>query len=200
MGIAVLGGTFDPVHLGHLIIAEQAYNSFSEIDKVLFMPAGIPPHKNIKEITEDKHRLNMLKKAIEDNTHFFYSSYELQKKGKAYTIDTLKEMQTKYPSKKIYFIIGADSLLEIYTWKQPEYLLKNAKFIVARRPDYSLKEIFLNERFRPYRQFISLLDNSMIDISSSQIRNLIKEEKSIKYLTLPVVIDYIKKNKLYRGK
>ncbi len=196
MGIAVLGGTFDPVHLGHLIIAEQAYNNF-DLEKVIFMPAYSPPHKDEAGITETGHRLEMTRLALEDNSHFEYSEREISRAGRSYTVDTLKEMQEDYPDQKIYFLIGADSLLDIYSWKEPRYLLENANFITARRPDFSLKEIFLDERFRPYRDNIELLDNSLVDISSSQIRRLYRAGKSIKYLVLPVIEKYIGDNRLY---
>ncbi len=198
MSIAVFGGTFDPVHLGHLIIAEQAYNSFQP-EKIIFMPAGIPPHKDKTEISSTDHRLEMLKLAVNSNPHFEISQWELKNKERSYTVDTLKKLKKDYPSRKIYMIIGADSLLDIFNWKQPEYLLKNANFIVARRPEFLLKDIYLDQRFREYRDRINILDNSLIEISSSQIRKLCKEEKSIKYLTLNKIIDYIKNHNLYRS-
>ena len=196
MNIAIFGGTFDPVHLGHLIICEQAYNSFN-LDKVIFMPAGIPPHKVGSTITADKHRLNMLKMAVADNQHFYISKWELNRSHKSYTIDTYKYIKKKYKNDNIYFIIGADSLFEIFEWKQPEYLLENTHFIVARRPEYHIDNILNDQRYKPYRENIDLLDNCLVDISSSQIRKMITNGKSIKYFTLDCVIDYISNNDLY---
>ena len=197
MGIAVFGGTFDPIHIGHLIIAEQAYNH-CELDSIIFMPAGIPPHKDENNVSGKNYRLEMVKLATADNDHFDYSQLELVKEGDSYTVNTLQEMQSIYPGQKIFFLIGADSLLDIYNWKQPEYLLENARFIVARRPGFLLKDVFLDERFRKYRENIKILENSLIDISSTQIRELCFNEKSIKYLVPPVIVNYIKTNGLYR--
>ena len=196
MNIAVFGGTFDPVHLGHLIIAEQAYNSFN-LDKVIFMPAGNPPHKSDINITSEQHRLNMLKLAVKDNSHFEISEWELSQDSKSYTVDTLKYMKSKFPEQNIYFIIGADSLYEIFEWKQPEYILENANLIVALRPEYSIDNIFNDQRYNPYRGNIDLLDNCLIDISSTKIRKLAASGKSIRYLTLEKVIEYIENNELY---
>ncbi|MFW6006358.1 MAG: nicotinate-nucleotide adenylyltransferase [Bacillota bacterium] len=198
MNIAVFGGTFDPVHIGHLIIAEQAYNSFN-LDEIIFMPAGKPPHKLDKNITEDKHRLNMLDLAIKDNSHFTISTREISSSKKSYTYQTLQYFKKEYPEDKVYFIIGADSLYDIYKWKKTKYLLKNANFIVASRPDFPMETILSSEKFKSFRQYLHLLDNSLIDISSSQIRELISRNKSIKYLTLPEVIEYIEKQSLYRS-
>lgn len=196
MGLAVFGGTFDPIHIGHLIIAEQTCN-FCDVEQVIFMPAGIPPHKSNNNVSSKNYRLEMVQLATADNQHFSCSELEFVKEGNSYTVDTLKEMQRVYPGQKIYFLIGADSLLDIYNWKQPEYLLENANFIVARRSGFSLKDIYVDERFRKYRKNIKLLDNSLIDISSSQIRKLRAAGKSIRYLVLPEVAHYIKTNDLY---
>ncbi|MFW6278828.1 MAG: nicotinate-nucleotide adenylyltransferase [Bacillota bacterium] len=198
MGIAIFGGTFDPIHMGHLIIAEQAYNDF-DLEQIIFMPAGQPPHKANSNLTRGKHRLEMVKLAVSDNQHFNYSRLEFKKRGKSYTVDTLDYMKELYPDREISFLIGADSLLDIFNWRRPEYLLENASFIVARRPDFSLKDIFLDERFREYRNSISLLDNSLIDISSSQIRALYRKNKSVRYLILPVIKRYVEEHNLYRG-
>ncbi|MFW5998972.1 MAG: nicotinate-nucleotide adenylyltransferase [Halanaerobiaceae bacterium] len=199
MSIAVFGGTFDPIHMGHLIIAEQAYNSFG-VDDIIFMPAGNPPHKLDKKITRDKHRLNMINLVVRDNSHFSVSTLEMELDKKSYTYETLIYMKEKYPDEDIYFIIGSDSLQDIYDWKKTDYLLKNANFIVASRPGFSLENILSNEKFKPYRKYINLLDNSMIDISSTQIRKLLAENKSIRYLTIPEVIEYIKIHSLYQNR
>ncbi|ACL70091.1 nicotinate-nucleotide adenylyltransferase [Halothermothrix orenii] len=196
--IAVMGGTFDPVHLGHLIIAEQSYNHF-HLDKVIFMPAGIPPHKSGKKITASRHRLEMLKRAISDNPHFDYSTYELEKEGKSYTVETLRFLYNKKIAREIYFIIGADSLLDIYNWKEPEYLLEKGNFIVAPRPGYSLKGIFENSKYNIYRNNIYILKEPLIDISSSRLREQVNRGESIRYQTLPCVISYIEEEGLYRG-
>ncbi len=198
MKVAMLGGTFDPIHLGHLIIAEQAYNSF-ELDKVIFMPAGIPPHKDFKGVTGSRHRLEMVELAIKANPHFVFSDWELKKNEKSYTVDTLKYIQSSNSKKEIYLILGADSLFDIYNWKEPEYILEHTNLIVASRPGFPLKDIITDARFRPYSQNISFLDDLLIDISSSHIRDLVRRRKSIRYLVTSEVETYIKENKLYQG-
>ncbi|HKL13774.1 MAG TPA: nicotinate-nucleotide adenylyltransferase [Halanaerobiales bacterium] len=197
MDFAIIGGTFNPVHLGHLICAERAYLEFN-LDKVIFMPAGKPPHKAEEKIDPVEHRYNMLKLALEDNDHFAMSNWELKNEGKSYTANTIKHFKTEYNIDRVNLIIGTDSLAEIFNWYQPEYILDNSNIIVAKRNDYSFTKIMKDQRLRKYEKHINILDNSLIEISSTMIRNFVKEGKSIRYLTLDKVIDYIEKNKLYR--
>lgn len=196
--IAIFGGTFDPIHFGHLLVAEQIYNSFS-LDRIIFMPAGQPPHKSDRKITSARDRLNMLNLAIKDNNHFLSSNYELNKKGKSYTADTLRFFLEQKFLEKVYFIIGADSLLDIHNWKDPGFLLENAYFIVAPRPNYDISRFYEDERYKPYRDRILILDTIQVEISSTNIRELVKEKKSIKYQTPEKVIKYINDNNLYRS-
>lgn len=198
MSIAILGGTFDPIHMGHLIIGEQAYNSFG-LDRIIFMPAGIPPHKDFQNVTGSRHRLEMVKLAIKDNSHFTFSDWELKKQGKSYTAETLRNIQSSNSEEEIYLIIGADSLFDIYNWKEPEYILENANLIVASRPGFPLKDVMIDSRFRPYSQNIYFLDDLLINISSSHIRDLVQKDKSIRYLVPTEVLTYIKDNSLYRS-
>jgi len=168
------------------------------LDKVIFMPAGKPPHKAEEKIDPVEHRYNMLKLALEDNDHFAMSNWELKNEGKSYTANTIKHFKTEYNIDRVNLIIGTDSLAEIFNWYQPEYILDNSNIIVAKRNDYSFTKIMKDQRLRKYEKHINILDNSLIEISSTMIRNFVKEGKSIRYLTLDKVIDYIEKNKLYR--
>ena len=195
--LAVYGGTFDPIHYGHLLVAEQVYDNFS-VEKILFMPAGDPPHKINREITDARHRYRMIQLAIEGNENFLISDYELKKGGKSYTADTLRYFKENRIAENLYFIIGADSLLDIFDWREPEFLLQNAYFIVAGRPGYQLKEVMLEEKYKPYLKQISFLDTIEVGYSSSRIRVLLKEGKSIKYQTPDLVIEYIEEHHLYR--
>lgn len=195
--LAIYGGTFDPIHYGHLFVAEQVYDKYS-VEKILFMPAGDPPHKIDRKITDARHRYRMVELAIEGNENFLISDYELIKGGKSYTADTIRYFKEKKVAENLYFIIGADSLLDIFDWREPEFLLQNACFIVASRPGYQLKKTELAEKFRPYLKQILFLDTIEVGYSSSRIRELLKEGKSIKYQTPDQVIEYIEKNKLYR--
>lgn len=197
MECAIIGGTFNPVHLGHLICAERAYLEF-DLDKVIFMPAGKPPHKKENEINTPAHRLNMLKLAVEGNNHFEISDWELKQKGKSYTARTIDCFKERDKVEKVNLIIGSDSLAEIFNWHKPEYILDNSNLIVAKRVDYSFTNIMKDQRLRKYEENINLLNNSLIEISSTMIRNFVKEKKSIKYLTSDKVIKYIKSNNLYK--
>ncbi len=196
--MAILGGTFDPIHIGHLMIAQQACNNF-ELNKIIFMPAGIPPHKEKMKITASRHRLEMVKIAINDNPLFTISQWELNKKRKSYTVDTLKYFENQNIAQEIYFIIGADSLYDMFNWKNPDYLLNHSNFIVAARSGYSLEKTFKDQRFRDYEDNIHFLNNFKLDISSSMIRKQIKNNFPVKYLLPDEVIDYIHTNDLYKG-
>lgn len=195
--LAIFGGTFNPVHFGHLLIAEQAYNFF-EIDHIIFMPAGIPPHKESSHIIAPEHRLNMVRLAIKDNDNFSCSDYELNKRGKSFTVQTLKYFQQKNIAEEIFFIIGADSLVDIFNWREPSYILANSTLIVARRPGYDLKQYLQNEKYKPYRNRILIMDTFKVEYSSTVIRDYINKGHSIKYQTPDSVIEYIDHNHLYR--
>jgi len=195
---AIFGGTFNPIHIGHLLIAEQAYEAFS-LDKVIFMPAGMPPHKVNKEIIYKKHRLEMVKLAINNNPHFGCSDYELNKKGNSYTVETLRYFREQNLARQVYFIIGADSLYDIFDWKESEYLLENANFIVADRPGYNLRDLLKEDRLQPYLENIQVIDEVLVNISSSRIRERVRYRESIRYQTSDNVIKYIKEKGLYRG-
>ena len=197
MKFAIIGGTFNPIHIGHLIIAERAYLEFN-LDKVIFMPAGNPPHKSNKNVIDKNHRINMLKTVINDNDHFDLCLWEINNKGKSYTVKTINHFKEKYDVDKVNLIIGTDSLAQIFNWYQPEYVLSNSNLIVAKRNGYSYSEIMKDQRLRKFQDNISLIDNSLIEISSSMIREYVKENKSIRYLTPDSIIEYIKNNKLYR--
>ncbi|MEJ6951099.1 nicotinate-nucleotide adenylyltransferase [Natronospora cellulosivora (SeqCode)] len=196
--IAIFGGTFNPIHYGHLLIAEQAVNTF-DLDKLIFMPAGQPPHKDNNKIISAKNRMEMLKLAIEDNSNFALSSYELDKQGKSYTVDTLRHFLDLKTVKEVFFIIGADSLLDLFNWRQADFLIENASFIVALRPGFDIDLLFEDERYKPYKDNIYVMDSVFVDHSSTRIRNWLREGKSIRYQMPDAVIDYIHKYKLYKG-
>ena len=195
MSTAILGGTFDPIHLGHLLIAEQAYDKF-KLDDIIFMPAGSPPHKQNVNISAASHRMMMVKNAIADNSHFSFSDLELKNQKASYTVDTLKHFEDQGVD-EIYFIIGSDSLIDLPNWKKPQYLMGHANFIVASRPDYPIGSVLEKDFYKPYSDNIHLIDNVRIDLSATEIRYLIKNNRSIKYLVPDDVATYIAKEKLY---
>lgn len=189
----ILGGTFNPIHYGHLIIAEEIRQILS-LEKIIFIPAANPPHKKIETIIDKSHRFNMVKLAISSNSNFLISDMEMKKTEKSYSIETIQELKKKYPKIDFYFIIGIDAFLEIFEWKNALQLISICHFIVVNRSGYKLNDIS-----EELKKQILLQEVSNIDISSSKIRNLIKNKKSIKYLVPENVEQYIKIKGLYQN-
>lgn len=196
--IGIMGGTFNPIHTGHLILAEAAYSQF-ELEVVYFMPSKNPPHKDLGEIVSDEHRSKMIMLAIKDNPHFKFSSLELEREGITYTVDTLEYLTEQNKDKEYYFIIGADSLYQIQTWRCPEKIFQMAHIVAATRYHLSNEKILEEIKYlnKEYDTSIEILHMPTIEISSKHIREKIKSRKSIKYYTPAVVEGYIENNKLY---
>lgn len=196
--IGIFGGTFDPIHNGHLYIAENARLKH-KLSKVIFMPSAIPPHKQTKHISEASHRLEMCNLATQENEYFEVSDLEIKRKGLSYTVETLKQLKDLYGENfQIYFICGADMLADMPNWYKASDLLANNNFIAVARPSYSLKEIVKNSTLLQKNiANLSLINLMPIKISSTGIRNNIKDGKSIKYLLPNKVEIYIEKNNLY---
>ena len=191
MKICLFGGTFDPPHIGHLLIAQTICEAES-FDKILFIPVNIPPHKTVNTPLED--RLNMLDIAIDDNPNFEISDIEIKRGGVSYTIDTIKTIKNKYniSSNKISYLIGSDSLLNFHNWKDPEKILEECQIIVAIRPGFRPSDIpawILHK--------IQFANIPRFEISSTNIRSRWVEGKTIRYLVTLPVWDYINKNKIY---
>ncbi|WP_455717443.1 nicotinate-nucleotide adenylyltransferase [Anaerosporobacter sp.] len=196
--IGIMGGTFNPIHLGHLILGQTALEQF-QLDKVIFMPTKNPPHKRYDHILDDDIRAKMVELAIEDNPNFELSTFEMEREGITYTADTLSRLTKLHPDEEYYFIVGADSLFYIDKWKDPATIFKLSKLIAAIRDHKSIEEMAqksaaLNEIFHGS---IELLNSPNIDISSSDIRERIKNGMDIRYYVTPKVASYIQKNKLY---
>ncbi len=203
--IALFGGSFNPIHFGHLAIAEEVRNKHN-IDKVIFLPTNLPPHKDPTDLADAKKRLIMTHLATVSNPCFDTSSFEIDRGGKSYSIDTVKYFYQLFKGKtELYFIIGADMLSEILTWKSIEEILKMCRFIAVSRPGYDVQKIF-NRHFltsENYNIASGLLDNIMIeempmlDISATDIRRRVAEWKSIKYLVPESVEQFIHNQQLY---
>jgi len=196
MKIGIMGGTFDPIHIGHLVAAEEARAVFN-LDKVIFVPNYQPPHKLSLPITDPEHRYAMVLLSIYTNPYFEVSRIEIERDGPSYAIDTVREFGKLYPDGEIYFITGADAIAEILSWKQGEEILKLCKFIAVTRPGYDIGKV---------REKLCFLDNSVeflkiteINISSTEIRKRVREGKPIRYLVLDTVENYIYKHNLYAG-
>ncbi len=203
--IGIMGGTFNPIHHGHLVTAQEALEQF-KLDEVIFMPCGQPPHKRDEEIIPAEERYLMTVIATASNPRFTVSRMEIERKGPSYTIDTIKELRTIYgEGTEIFFITGADAILEILTWKDAEKLYDLCSFIAATRPGYCLekfKEIHVipegkKERGKPKVYFMEI---PALAISSTDIRRRVREGKPIKYLVPEGVASYIQKCGFYRGR
>lgn len=194
MRLAVLGGTFNPIHNAHLIIAEQV-REFSNVDKIFFIPTYTPPHKKISPESriDDVHRVNMIKRAICGNDCFEICEYEIEKKGVSYTYKTLKYLyDTLEIEGKIKLIVGADLIPELHTWHRYEELIGMCDFTVLQRGTLDL------ESYKNKYSFIKIVKvNVGMDLSSTEIRTRIKNHRSIKYLVPDEVERYIYENKLY---
>lgn len=198
--IGIMGGSFDPIHNGHLVLAEQIRTQF-ELDKIYFIPAGNPPHKIGVDMTCKEDRYNMTKLAIETNQFFELSDIEIKKDITTYTIETIKELRnTINKDDQLFFITGADAILLIDTWKSYTELFKLVTFIGATRPGISPEE--LQEKIRDiverYDADIRLTTVPALAISSTDIRNRVKSGQSIKYLLPETVEKYIYDKCLYR--
>jgi nicotinate-nucleotide adenylyltransferase len=199
--IGLLGGSFDPIHLGHLIIAETARINL-KLDKVIFIPARLNPLKE-NSFASPVDRIKMIKLAISDNKYFDVSNIEINRKGPSYTIDTLLYFRKIYPRNcKIFFIIGYDNFLQFKKWKDPDRIVKLCKLAVFQRPDFEKKNSFFSTRGgsisdRKNKKHIVFIKAPVIDISSTEIRKRIKKNKSIKYLVPDSVEKFIKKNLIY---
>lgn len=192
MKIAILGGTFDPPHLGHLILADTVLKELN-YDKVLFIPSKIPPHKNISGEVSNEDRLNMLKLSIEDDKRFLFDDYELKSEGISYSIKTLNYLYQNYNiDGKIALIIGADLIKDFHKWKEPEKISELANIVAVNREE---NENLFKENIEKYN--IKVIIAPRIDISSTLIRERIKKNKAFRYFLNDKVYDYIISNKLY---
>jgi nicotinate-nucleotide adenylyltransferase len=189
--IGILGGSFDPPHIGHLIIAETARQKFN-LKKIIFIPSGIPPHKSLP-VTGGNDRSMMVKLAIEDNRDFEVLDTEIIRPGISYTLDTVMEIRSRNEKAALFLILGFDAFGLINKWKSIDSLCQQVTFLVARRyPEDNERNMNIPLNIRKI-----FLDNPYIDISSSFIRKLCREKKSIKYLVPETVREYIERNNLY---
>jgi nicotinate-nucleotide adenylyltransferase len=198
--IGVFGGSFDPVHMGHLTIAQDAVEQL-ELNRLIFVPAAVPPHKQDKTLVEGRHRLEMLQLATEANLSFEVSDMELRRGGVSYTFDTIKQVQFEHPGAELFFIIGLDSLAELHLWRNIEPLLELCTVVPFARggedPARIAEQIQLSNVWKT-KLLERLIRIHEIEISASDIRMRQAEGLSIRYLVPPEVEMYIAEHHLYR--
>lgn len=198
--IGIMGGTFDPIHIGHLILGEKAYQQFG-LEKIMFMPSGNPPHKQHREgRATDEQRVEMVRRAIVDNPHFALSLEEMNADGYSYTYRTLERLKGQNPGVEYYFIIGADSLFDFDGWKEPGRICQAAKLLVAGRNHVEKPRLISQMKYlgEKYNGEFFLLDIPNLDISSKMLRKWIAESESILYYVPDSVYTYIKEQKIYK--
>ncbi len=196
--IGIMGGTFNPIHNGHLVIAENAREQYS-LDQVMFIPTGHSPLRHKQQITDAVHRCEMVSLAIADNPWFVLNQIEIQSSETSYTFLTIEKLKQNYKNSDLYFILGADSLFDFQTWKNPDLILRNCKILAAYRKHQRQEEFFqyiayLNKK---YPDKFYPLDTPSLEVSSQEIRRRTKERQTIRYLVPKEVEAYIRKNKLY---
>lgn len=194
-----MGGTFDPIHYGHLMLAQNALDTFM-LDEILFVPSGTPWLKESTKVLSKNKRVSMTGMAIEDNPDFALSTIEIDREGNSYSYETVEELKKEQPDTDFYFIMGADSLLEIERWKHPDRLMADCTLLVAVRDDCDKEGLkkqiaYLTDK---YQADIRILPANRMDISSTRIRQMIQEGKSVRYMLPDQVIRFIQKNHLYQ--
>jgi nicotinate-nucleotide adenylyltransferase len=224
MRVGIMGGTFDPIHLGHLRAAEEIYWAFN-LDKIIFIPSSCPPHKDENEVAPALHRYEMVSLATIFTPYFSVSSIEIDRPGRSYSVETVQELLKMYGKDTVlYFIVGVDAFLEISTWRDAKELLASVQFIVTARPGWRLDDVerslkpgqlekLGNPRFRylkiseidseeeiknPGKGLVLLVEVVSLDISSTEIRQLVEEGRSVRFLVPDTVAAYVAKNRLYR--
>ncbi len=188
--LGVMGGTFDPIHHGHLVAAEEVRNELA-LERVLFLPAGQPWQKSGDQVTSGIHRLAMTELATADNPSFEVSTIELDREGPTYTIDTLSSLRELHPDDSFFFITGADAMAQILTWKDPDVALELATFVAVTRPGHEAGDL------REFGDKIVVLEIPALAISSTDIRARLASGRSIRYLVPEQVRRYIDEHHLY---
>ncbi|HUS88007.1 MAG TPA: nicotinate-nucleotide adenylyltransferase [Desulfosporosinus sp.] len=196
--LGIMGGTFDPIHYGHLVAAEMARNKFN-LSKVLFIPSGKPPHKIRRDVSAANLRYEMVELAIQDNPAFAISALELERKGPSYTVDTLRVLRRTWPEHELYFITGTDALLEIFSWREAEEILTMIQFIGAARPGFDASDFLLKvqQEHSETQGRIHYLEVPALAISSTDIRSRVRHGQPIRYLLPEPVRLFIQQHGLY---
>ncbi|MEK6649710.1 MAG: nicotinate-nucleotide adenylyltransferase [Bacteroidota bacterium] len=188
--VGLFGGTFDPPHVGHLIIAEAAREQLG-LERILFMPAAQAPHKRTARATPARHRLAMVRAAVRGVPRFHASDFEIRKGGLSYTVDTVRFLRSVFPRKEIWLLLGSDNLQDFFSWKEPGELLSLCRISVYVRPGFPLDRRLLR------RTRAEVIEGGLLDLSSTLIRRLQHRRRSIRFIVPPSVEKYIVRHRLY---
>ena len=196
--VGIMGGTFDPIHIGHLILAMEAIN-YKNLDEVWFIPTGNPNFKQDKNVTDKQKRFEMVKIATQDNKKFNVCDYEINKNGVTYSWETMKYLRENYDY-DFYFIMGEDSLMSVETWENAEDFLKNTKILACIRRQEEMSKIYIKiDDLKSKGYFVEKIPTSFIDISSTKIREKVQTNQEFRYFVPNQVFEYIVRNKLYES-
>jgi nicotinate-nucleotide adenylyltransferase len=203
MRVGVLGGTFDPIHIGHLVAAEEVRVQL-RLDRVVFVPAGLPPHKLTDDVASVAHRLAMVNLAVASNPYFTVSHVDIDRFGPSYTVDTIELLRDEWgraaDNVELYFIMGSDSLADIPIWHKPERLIRLCRLAVVGRPGYQVDMEELERSLPGITSRVHCVNSPQLDISSTDIQRRVREGLPIKYQVPEAVEDYIYENELYTGR
>lgn len=195
--LGIYGGTFDPIHIGHLVIAAQIQADL-RLDRIIFIPAGVPPHKDPALVTAAVDRLAMLELAVADDPAFTVDTLELDRDGRSFTADTLATFRERERDADLWFIMGGDSLGDLHTWRSPEAIVSLARLAVARRPGWDTDVEAASRKVPASAGRIDVIDTPLIDIASHDLRERSRQGRPIRYLVPDAVARYIDDHALYR--
>jgi nicotinate-nucleotide adenylyltransferase len=196
MRLGIMGGTFDPIHNAHLFIAEEA-RVFMGLEEVMFIPNGEPPHKKSYEVTSRDHRFAMAELATRHNKRFSVSRVEIEREGPSYAVDTLAALKLAHPAAQLFFISGFDAVAEILTWKRHKQVIRLCRLVAVARPGTAVGAA-IETLPASYRERIDILESPHLDISSTELRDRVKNGLPIRYLVPDDVALYIREAGLYR--
>ena len=200
MRVGVLGGTFDPIHIGHLVATEEVRAQL-RLDRVVFVPAGLPPHKLTEHVSSVGHRLAMVKLAVASNPYFIVSHVDIDRFGPCYTVDTIELLRDEWGADvELYFIMGSDSLADILTWHRTERLIRLCRLAVVERPGYQVDMEELERLLPGITSRVHFINSPQLDISSTDIQRRVREGLPIKYQAPEAVENYIYEHDLYMGR
>lgn len=195
--LGIYGGTFDPIHIGHLIIASEMRAAL-DLDQILFVPANVPPHKDARRVTPARHRLAMLRIAVEDDPWFGVDTLELDREGRSYTAETLALIHERELDAELWFIMGGDSLADLHDWRTPERIVSLARLAVAVRSGREIDLAIVSAQVPETRGQVDVIPAPRVDVASHEIRERVRNGDPIRYLVPDSVVDYIGRHRLYR--